>query len=140
MRCCKVKGFSLMELLVVLIILGFMAGITGPSMGRFLNTLEYKEQTGKILAAFRFARLKAVSAGKIVELRLSEDAKKVELSGAVKESRDFNLEDDDSLELTPEIVIFYPEGQVTPGSIVFNKGEKQRTFLLDPLTGLTVEE
>ena len=53
-------------------------------------------------------------------------------------SWDFDLDDDDSLELNPEKIIFYPEGYVTPGTIVFNKGDKQRTFILDPLTGLTI--
>jgi type II secretion system protein H len=140
MPCRDKKGFSLMELLVVLVLLGFMAGITGPSMGRFLNTLEFKKETSKILAAFRFARLKAVAEGRIVELSLSEDAKNIELAGAVNESRSFDLADEAYLKLSPEKVIFYPEGQVTPGSIVFTKGEKKRTFILDPLTGLTVEE
>lgn len=129
-----------MELLVVLVLLGFMAGIVGPSMGRFLNSLESKKQTSKILAAFRYARLKAISTGKSVEVTLSEDNQKVLLSGAVKESRSFGLDDDDSLELKPEKVIFYPEGQVTPGTIVFNKGERKSTFILDPLTGLTIPE
>jgi Tfp pilus assembly protein FimT len=129
-----------MELLVVLVLLGFMAGITAPSMGRFLNTLEYKKQTGKMLAAFRFARLKAIAEGKIVEATLSEDAKMVELSGAVEESRSFNLDDDDSLELAPEKIVFYPEGYVTPGFFIFAKGEKRRTFFFDPLTGLVIEE
>lgn len=129
-----------MELLVVLVILGFMAGITAPSMGRFLNSLEFKKQTSKILAAFRYARLKAVAEGKSVEAVLSEDTKKIILSGAAQETRDFKLEEEDYLELKPDRVIFYPEGQVTPGSIIFHKGEKETKFIFDPLTGLTIPE
>ncbi len=132
------KGFSLMELLVVLILLGFMAGITGPSIGRFLDGLESKKQTAKILAAFRYARLMSVSKGKPVEVSLGEDEKILQLSGAIKETRNFDLEFDDSLELNPALITFYPEGHVTPGTIVFNKGEKKRSFSFDPLTGLTL--
>jgi prepilin-type N-terminal cleavage/methylation domain-containing protein len=131
------KGFSLMELLVVLVILGFMAGITAPSIGRFLDGLESKRQVGKILAAFRYARLMAVSEGKPVEVSLGEDQQILQLAGAVKETRKFDLGEDDSLELDPALIFFYPEGHVTPGTIVFNKGEKKRSFTFDPLTGLT---
>lgn len=134
------KGFSLLELLVVLVLLGFMAAITGPSLGRFLNSMETKKQTDKVLAAFRYARLKSVATGKPIEVRLSDDGKVVLLSGAVNEQRDFDLEFDDFLELEPAQITFYPEGQVTPGNIVVNKGDKIFRFSLDPLTGLTVPE
>jgi len=133
------NGFSLMELLVVLILLGFMAGVTAPSIGRFLDGIKIKKQTSKVMAAFRYGRLKSITSGKAVRISLSEDEEATLLySGGVVGSRSFDLGGDDLLELDPPEIIFYPEGQVSPGTIVLTIGERQSTFILDPLTGLTL--
>jgi len=135
-RC---QGFSMIELLMVLLLLGMLAAVTGPGIGKFLDNLEFRKQTAKILATLRYARIKAITGGEVVMVAQSEDDPlTLSLSGGVTGTRGFGLEEDedDSLELDPTILTFYPEGYVTPGTLVFSKGERKQTIGLDALTGL----
>lgn len=130
------QGFSLIELLVVLVLLGVMAGIAGPATGRFLNSLEFKKQTAKVMAVMRYARLKAVTEGKALVITTEEGSSTVTMSGAVQESRSFDLEEGDTLEFDPAEIIFFPEGYATPCTIKFSKNERVQKIIIDPMTGL----
>ena len=134
----KQHGFSLMELLVVLVLLGIMAGLAGPATGRFLNTLDFKKQTSKIMAVMRYARLKAVTEGKAVNVTTADGSNDLILSGAVQENRELGLDETEKLELDPEEIVFYPEGYATPGTLTFSKEERSQDILIDPMTGLPI--
>ncbi len=56
-------GFSLFELLTVLVMLGILAGIAAPSLGNFLAGLDFRKQVGDIMAHMRAIRLQAVVSG-----------------------------------------------------------------------------
>lgn len=135
-RAAGRPGFSLLELLVVLVLLGMMAAVAAPSTGRFLNTLDFRKQTGEVMAVLRYARLMAVTEGKILRLKMNEDEQGFLLEGAVSERRAFGLDDEDLLELQPEELFFYPEGNATPGSIKVTIGDRVQKIVIDPLTGL----
>jgi len=55
------KGFTLLELLVVLVIISIVAAIVGPRMGGSLSTLNLKTASKKIAATLRYARSQATS-------------------------------------------------------------------------------
>jgi prepilin-type N-terminal cleavage/methylation domain-containing protein len=131
-------GFSLLELLVVLILLGIMAGIAGPATGRFLSSLDFKKQTAEFMKVIRYARLMAVTEGKSVTMTTAEGSKALVLSGGVEENRDLGLADNDTLELEPEEIIFFPEGYATPGTLVFTRHEKMQKIIIDPMTALPI--
>ena len=130
------KGFSLLELLVVLVLLGMLAAVAAPSTGRFLDTLDFRKQTGKVMAVLRYARLMAITEGKLLRMTISEDENGLQLEGAVRETRSFDLADDDLLEMDPEEIIFYPEGYATPGVLSVTISERFQKIIIDPLTGL----
>jgi type II secretion system protein H len=138
------RGFSLIELLVVLILIGIMAGVTGPAVGRFLDSLEFKKQTAKVMAAIRYARLTAITRGKYLVMTASEgeggSGTSLTLSGAVEEVRDLALDEDATLELDPVELVFLPEGYATPGTLTLTRGERSETISIDPLTALPMME
>lgn len=136
------QGFSLIELLVVLVLLGIMAGVAAPPMGRFLDSLEFKKQTGKIMAAIRYARLKAITEGKVVVMTAAEGdaAQGLTLSGAVNEVRQLELAEGATLELEPLELIFSPEGYATPGSLILTSGERSQSIYIDSMTALPLLE
>ncbi|MBA3015948.1 MAG: prepilin-type N-terminal cleavage/methylation domain-containing protein [Proteobacteria bacterium] len=135
-------GFSLIELLVVLILIGVMAGVVGPAVGRFLDSMEFKRQTGKIMAAVRYARLQAITEGTLVMMTASEEGGPVNLvlSGGVNEVRELELAEDAALELEPLQIGFSPEGYATPGLITLTVGERTESIFIDPLTGIPLLE
>jgi general secretion pathway protein H len=137
----RTGGFSLVELLVVLVMLGLLAGVSAPAIGRYYDNLEYRKQVGEITAVLRYARLMAVTRGKPVQLALAEEGvPTLRLTGAVEEQRPVGAGEGERLMIEPAEIVFFPEGRATPGRITFSRGERSRTILLDPLSGLPVFE
>lgn len=132
------KGFTVLEMLTVLVLLGIMATVAVPTVGRFLDSLETRKQTEKVLSALRYARLTAITKGDTVHVAVDEaDPSVLLLSGAVNERRSVN--EDWRLELEPTEILFFPEGQATPATLVFARadgGGAGFEVSLDALTGL----
>ncbi len=136
------KGFSLLELLVVLVLLGVMAGVAGPAVGRFLDTLEFRKQTATIMTTVRYARLMAITHGKLLVMTATEEQSppSLTLSGAVEEVRELELAEDATLEIDPLELVFSPEGYATPGTLTVTAGERREIITIDPLTALPMLE
>ena len=135
------RGFTLFEVLAVMIIVAILAGATAPAVGRIMDNLRFRQQAGKFTAVLRYARLLAIGKGEVVSLRLSEEEDCLfVISGPVDETRECVLEEDDVLEMDPGEVFFYPEGLATPVLITFERGDRIRRFSLDILTGRPVVE
>jgi general secretion pathway protein H len=59
----KARGFTLLELLIVLVVMGIMLAVAGPRIGKALTGLSIKTTARKVAAAMRYARSRAVSSG-----------------------------------------------------------------------------
>ena len=129
-------GFSLFELLIVLVILGFLGAVAAPALGRFVDTLAFRRQISQVVATLRYARLMAVTEGRPVAVTVGEGEPVLVLSGAVSETRSFESDEELRLKMEPERIVFFPEGQVTPATLLCEVGDRRRTILLEPLTGL----
>ncbi len=128
------RGFSLIELLLVLALLGIVAGVAAPATGRFLDTLRFREQNAELLAAVRYARLMAVGKGRPVRLSFLAGQQALSLAGAV--SRTIPISGELEVAFTPEVLTFYPDGLATPGRLETKSGRRSAEFLVDPLTGI----
>jgi prepilin-type N-terminal cleavage/methylation domain-containing protein len=135
------RGFSLIEISIVLVNIGNLAGIAAPAVGRILDCLRFRQQVSKFSAVLRYARLIAVSRGEIVTLALPEEGDCVfVLSGPVEETRECGLGEDDVLTMDPGEIYFFPEGIATPALLTFEKGERIKRIRLDLLTARPVSE
>ncbi|MFA6498896.1 MAG: prepilin-type N-terminal cleavage/methylation domain-containing protein [Desulfurivibrionaceae bacterium] len=134
------RGFSLLELIMVLALLGIMAGVVAPATGRFLDKLSFRKQTAALVAGTRYARLMAVGKGRPVEMRFDGQAHLLSFSGAVEEKKEIELSEGAVFELRPETLVFYPDGLATPGRMVSRSDRRFQEFLIDPLTGIPVRQ
>jgi general secretion pathway protein H len=73
-------GFSLLELLVVLMLLAFMTAVVIPSLGRVLSTAKLKTGSREIAASIRLARSKAASEQQVYLLGFDLERNEVKLS------------------------------------------------------------
>ncbi|MBU0482375.1 MAG: GspH/FimT family pseudopilin [Proteobacteria bacterium] len=133
------EGFSLFEMLVVLMILAVMAAMATPAVGRLADNLKFRSQTREISSILRYARLQAISRGGELRVTLDEGEECIfKLSGAVRETRECGLEEDDVLIMEPEEILFFPEGTATPALITFEKGERVKKIRVDLLTAMPI--
>jgi general secretion pathway protein H len=134
-------GFTLMELLVVLGILGLVLTLAVPSLGRSLPGLQLQTDARTVAAALREARMLAIGGNR--ETRLVVDV----------EQRTLQLGDGDAVRLNPQLGIslltaaseapaaetggisFFPDGTSTGGRVTLSLGERQRHVVVDWLTG-----
>lgn len=134
------RGFSLLELIMVLAVLGIMAGVVAPATGRFLDKLSFRKQTAALVAGTRYARLMAVGKGRPVAMRFDGQTHLLSFRGAVEETKEIKLSGDVELELRPATLVFYPDGLATPGRMLARSGSRSQEFRIDPLTGMPVRQ
>ncbi len=133
------NGFSLFELLTVLIILGVMAGVAAPATGRFLNNLSFRRQVSELKANLRYVRLKAITLGKDINLTQGDENRIFLLRGGLEEEKILDIDQDTEIIMEPEEIIFSAQGYVTPATLIISEDERSRTIIMDPLTALPVE-
>lgn len=132
-------GFSLLELLTVLVILGIFAAIATPAIGRLMNTITVRNKTQNIVSTLRYARLMSISTGQKVHFALdTTDGPVFQISGGVEESRTIELTEEDYLTMEPARITFYPESQVSAAVLRVVIGNQHREITLDPLTALPI--
>ena len=67
------RGFSLLELIVVLVVIGLSVSLVMPSLSRFSKTIELKGAARKISAILRYGRSEAVSKGQTYQIIFDSD-------------------------------------------------------------------
>lgn len=131
-------GFSLFELLIVLVMLGILAGIAAPAVGRLLAGLDFRQQVGDVMAQIRAIRLQAVVSGQQITMSIKDNNLLLSLGADEQEVKELELNPESELTLEPSVVIFTPQSTVTPATISLSTGSRSRTISLDPLTALPV--
>ena len=142
----KSRGFSLIELLVVLILLSLSFALVAPSLSRFSRTVELKGAAQKISAILRNCRSEAVNKGKVYQVLFNSQSREVrvhsmdpseekgeEKEGPVPEKtyllpEGIQMKEDpatsslSATELSP--IEFYPNGGSNGGAILLDSPDR----------------
>lgn len=144
----EARGFTLMELLVVLVIAGLAVSMVGPAFQRMLPGLGLEAETRTLAAMLRHARSQAILSGAQVSISADADSGGLRLSYRTApyippRGLQVDLEGgpgpgSDGAEGGAQI-LFYPRGDSSGGSIILKlkleDGEKNSVIVVDWLSG-----
>lgn len=78
------RGFTLAELMIVVVIMGLMAAMAGPRMLRWVQTIGQRGAYNQLMSDLALARIQAVRQGTTVSLRIDDaDTYRVTVDDAV---------------------------------------------------------
>lgn len=137
------RGFTLLELLVVLAIMGLLLGLAAPRFHNIVPGFELQSSTRELAAALRETRSRALERGEPALLVVDLAGRRYGLGGSTQSKelpRDIVLEaltaaDDISEETRRAGFRFFPDGSATGGRITLSRGEQEYRIDIDWLTG-----
>jgi general secretion pathway protein H len=126
-------GFTLIETIVVLVILGLALGIVAGFLPRRNTTLELTAATSRVAGALRLARSRAMAEGHAVPFAAVPGGHGFRLDNA-----QVNFGPSVTVVMAEPRILFAPDGSTSGGSLRVLVGGKQRVVLVDWLTGRVV--
>ncbi|MEM7054739.1 MAG: GspH/FimT family protein, partial [Pseudomonadota bacterium] len=135
------SGFSLIELVVVLILVVLLFGLVAGSLSRSISGAELRNEVREVIAGLRHTRGQAIVKRKAQTFNVDAEARTWQASGqepqTLPEGLDITLETARSL-LTGENaggIRFYPDGASTGGSVTLSVDQRKWYVTVGWLTG-----
>lgn len=129
-------GFSLVELLAILVILAISTSLALPSFGNSLRKTQFKKDGRLLMAQLRHFKLQAITEGKPLHISYEKPQFHVLTQGDIEASlKPLEINDDTTLTLSPEELYFSPQGWARPATLTLTRGNLSQTIIIDPLTG-----
>lgn len=151
-RSLGTKGFSLLELIVVLFLMGLIAGLVLPFVGSTLDRIKLQSEARQISSALKFARSEAITKKTLFTFNANIDKNQYWLSiPKEKEVTQTKILDEtvrikdyqgaeETLSEGTFIINFYPRGNSSAGTIhlqssIDDDNDLVYAITIDPITG-----
>jgi general secretion pathway protein H len=140
-------GFTLLELLIVLVILGVTVTLAVPVFIRAMPGVEAKAAARDVAATLRAARSLAIAGNREITVAVDLDQRAVDVAGMRRQTIGAGI--GISLYTAAEELIdrgagrirFYPDGTSTGGGVRLSAGERQYDVLVDWISGkVTIDD
>jgi type II secretion system protein H len=148
----KDNGFTLLELVLVLLLMGLIAGLTLPFVASTLDRLKLQSEVRQIASTLQFARSEAISKKTLLTIKIDIDKnqywltmpKQDEISQSKPIDETVRILDYQSSDKTLTEgsfrILFYPRGNSSGGTLRFqsiNDKEEENIYavIIDPITG-----
>jgi len=135
------RGFTLVEILVVIMIMGVIAAMIGSAMGYSLTGQQMRSASRDLIAALRYTRGQAIvkREPQVLMLNVDEKSYRAATRASVKLPEQFDL----AIETARQEMVsegeagirFYPDGSSTGGNIELSRGDTVWRIDINWLTG-----
>lgn len=136
------RGFSLIELLVVLLLLGIVYALAGPMLDPGASGVDLKAASRQLAAGLRKARSTAIAEGREAVLTVQVEGRQFSVTGDPKvyvlpRKVDISLFTAQSELRAGDTggIRFYPDGTSTGGRITVSAGQAKQSVDVDWVTG-----
>jgi len=129
-RPAAAAGFTLIETIVVLVILGLALTIVAGFLPRRNTTLELSAATSRVAGALRLARSRAMTESRPVPCQAVPDG-----HGLLLDHARVVLGSSVMVTMAPREIVFAPDGSTSGGSLQVLVDGRQRVIEVDWLTG-----
>ena len=120
-QCQRARGFTMLELLVVMSIVGLLLAVTVPASARFYESIQYRQAVRDVITALASARYRAINSGRAQDVIVDPGNNRLELNGEITHlPGGFEVAVHSARELNRErlgVIRFYPEGGSSGGGI-----------------------
>ena len=117
----RVHGFTMLELLVAITIVGLVLVVSVPASARLYQSMQYREAVRDVITLFASARYQAVNTGRAQDVIINPRIKELRLNDTVKRlPSDLNILVHSARELNDRdagVIRFYPEGGSSGGGV-----------------------
>ncbi len=119
----RAKGFTLIELMIVIAIMAAASAAALPAMGRMYDSMQYRDAVRSVLASTKAARFKAISSGQAVDWVYVAGEREIHVHNKLQQtlSDDFSVDVTSARELSVDdrraVIRFYPDGSTSGGDI-----------------------
>lgn len=134
-------GFTLMELMVVLAILGLALILAVPVLDRLLPGLELRTDARSFASALREARATAIGRNEVVRITIDRKQGALKVGGAVivRSSSEISIMDlaepSESPAAAADEIRFFPDGTSTGVRLTLAHDDRRKHVVVDWLTG-----
>ena len=104
------RGFSFIEILVVLVLLSLSAALISPSFSRFLKTVELQGAVKKVSAILRYCRSEAVHRGNVYRVIFQPETRGIKVESIESSEEEEKEEGKESKSKSPARTYTFPEG------------------------------
>lgn len=120
-RSANASGFTILELLVAISIVGLVLAVSVPASGRMYKTMQYREAVRDVITLLASARYAAVSTGRAQDVKINPRTRELSLNDSVKQlPSGLNIVVHSARELNDRdvgVIRFYPEGGSSGGGV-----------------------
>jgi len=147
MKCCRDQGFTLLEIIIVVVVMSLALAVAYPSLSRGSSAIRLRSTGRDILNTFRYAREKAVTEQTGIRVAVDPEKQEVTLSNDLGDGlRTYRLPQEVRIqrlrrggaELTegPLLVRFLPNGSAENAEVLLvSKTGAFLRIITDPITG-----